>query len=349
MPFLVVKRGEQYCVYTAGEDGAPTGETHGCHPTEEQARAQQKALYANVPDASKAGDYLITVGPAVKALGGGKVGGYLVQWGDPSSADADGEFFTSETDFDTEFPAKASIFYHHGLDATIGRRRLGRGEMKLDESGIWMEGQLDLRDAYLARIYAMAEAGKLGWSSGAVSHLTDPPRETPGGAIKSWPLKEASLTPIPSDRRNMVFALKACRWPEFAELAGGGCPLGDAGSDSSTLPPSLAEDLDRVSDELERVKARCAGIKAGQRQFSQSRRERLARLHAELAALLEEVSPDEVTAASETHQTPQPGPGEGAEPARPSAQPQALPLPDPDGVYQLLRASADQRAPWISI
>jgi hypothetical protein len=33
-----------------------TGDLKGCHPDEESARKQQKALYANVPDADRAAD-----------------------------------------------------------------------------------------------------------------------------------------------------------------------------------------------------------------------------------------------------------------------------------------------------
>lgn len=32
-----------------------TNELHGCHPDKESARQQQKALYANVPDAKSVG------------------------------------------------------------------------------------------------------------------------------------------------------------------------------------------------------------------------------------------------------------------------------------------------------
>ena len=48
-------------------------------------------------------------------------------------------------------------------------------------------------------IYGMAEAGKLGWSSGTLPNLVE--REVTGDAahIKSWPLgKDASMTPTPA-------------------------------------------------------------------------------------------------------------------------------------------------------
>lgn len=309
MPFVIRQDGpgdEPFCVYTEGEGGR----RHGCHATRGAAEAQQRALYANVPEARKTPmpELFITFGPAVKALGNGTVGGYLVQFGGEATKDAEGEWFTADTDFDTEFPARASIYYNHGLDPVIGRRRLGHGSMKQDDLGIWVEAQLDLADRHQAALYRMAQAGKMGWSSGSLSHITDPPRETPGGAIKSWPLgHDASLTPIPSDRRNLAVALKSWAPPPLEELAG---PAGD-------LPPSLVEDLDRVADHVERVRVRCAGIKAGTHQFTASRRERIARLRDELSALLDETEPAETSSS--------PGPGEGA-PVN-AVAPQS-PLPD---------------------
>jgi hypothetical protein len=48
MPFEIVKRGKEYCVQTKGG-----GRTHGCHPSKKKARAQMRALYANVPEARR--------------------------------------------------------------------------------------------------------------------------------------------------------------------------------------------------------------------------------------------------------------------------------------------------------
>lgn len=53
MPWKVIPKGNEFCVYKLGADGEPTGETLGCHPTEEQAAAQARALYANEPEAGK--------------------------------------------------------------------------------------------------------------------------------------------------------------------------------------------------------------------------------------------------------------------------------------------------------
>jgi len=339
MPFVIEKRGDRYCVFTADAKGDATGEPHGCHPTEEQARQQQKALYANVPEARKLmGDYVIHLGAAVKAMGDGKVGGYLAQFGSEATKDADGEWFTAETDFDTEFPARASIYYNHGLDPTVGRRRLAHGTMKADDVGVWVETQLDLSDRYQAAMYQMAAAGKLGWSSGSLSHITDPPREAPGGAIKSWPLgHDASLTPIPADRRNIAIALKSWDPPPLEALA-------------EVVPPcSLNEAIERATDTVEVLTGdlRRHAVKAG-RKLSTARRERLIHLRDEIDAMLSETEPR--AADEEPESAPPPVTGEGdvtAKPSATSAQP-ASPLPDPDSVYRLIRAAADHRAPLVA-
>lgn len=44
----------KWCVYKLGEDGKPTGKPMGTHDTEEEARAQMRALYANMHDEGKA-------------------------------------------------------------------------------------------------------------------------------------------------------------------------------------------------------------------------------------------------------------------------------------------------------
>lgn len=144
-------------------------------------------------------DTLIAYGGAVKALGDGKIGGYLVAFTGPDAPDLQGEYFDAETDFDADDGDPVTLYYNHGLDPTLKRRKLGRGAIKRDEAGIWLEAQLAMRDEYERMIYGMAEAGKLGWSSGSLPHLVE--REASGKAwrITSWPLgKDASLTPTPA-------------------------------------------------------------------------------------------------------------------------------------------------------
>lgn len=150
-------------------------------------------------------EYLIAYGNEVKALGDGKVGGYLVRFSGPDAPDLTGDFFTKATDFDTEFPGRATVYYHHGLDKTLKRRKLATAQMTEDDTGVWVEAQLSLRDEYEKAIYKLAEAGKLGWSSGTAPHLVDREPEGKAARITRWPLGlDASLTPTPAEPRNVV-------------------------------------------------------------------------------------------------------------------------------------------------
>lgn len=49
-PWDVFPEDEQYCVYKVDEEGNPTGDSLGCHPTEPEAQAQIAALHANVDE-----------------------------------------------------------------------------------------------------------------------------------------------------------------------------------------------------------------------------------------------------------------------------------------------------------
>lgn len=151
---------------------------------------------------------LVWFGDAVKALGDGRIGGYLVRFGSPDDPDLEGDYFDASTDFGD---IKTSpVYYQHGLDKSLKTRRLGQATLKVDEFGVWAETQLELRDEYERFIYGMAEAGKMGWSSGTASHLVE--REQTGKAwhIKHWPLGlDASLTPTPAEPRNAAVPLKS--------------------------------------------------------------------------------------------------------------------------------------------
>lgn len=145
----------------------------------------------------------VSYGQTVKALEGGKVGGYLVTFG---GLDVTGDYFDNQTDFG-EY-SRLPVLYHHGFDDTIKTRRIGTANIKQDEIGLWAEAQLQLRDEYEKAIYELAQKGKLGWSSGAASHVTSKTADDFGNHITQWYMAEASLTPCPAEPRNEVIPLK---------------------------------------------------------------------------------------------------------------------------------------------
>jgi phage head maturation protease len=142
----------------------------------------------------------------------GYVKGYLVRFGDTKTADLEGDYFTASTDYG--FPvAKGqrvplNVYYHHGMDSMVGKKSIGTGYIKMDDTGLWYEAQLDMADEYGSMIAKLCKQGKMGFSSGAAGHLVE--RKSMGGAaeITRWPIAEASITPTPAEYRNSVKTLK---------------------------------------------------------------------------------------------------------------------------------------------
>ena len=173
--------------------------------------AKRKGLDSALPQAWRV-DLMKTVnenfiGGEVKALGNGKLGGYLVRFTTEAQPDLQGDYFTKDTELGTftDLP----VLYHHGADKTIGKRVIGRGTIKQDAIGLWVEAQLAMRDEYEKEIYALAEKGALGWSSGAVSHLVEREYKSEKIAwVKTWWIAEASLTPTPAEAQNEAITIK---------------------------------------------------------------------------------------------------------------------------------------------
>jgi HK97 family phage major capsid protein len=157
-------------------------------------------------------DTFIAFGSAVKALDGGKLGGHLVVFTKPGDYDLTQERFDSDTDFGEA--AKLPILYHHGLDATLKRRRIGTAQITRDDVGLWVEAQLNLRDEYEKQIYALAQAGKMSWSSGSALHAIERVPEAKGARIAQWYIAEASLTPTPAEPRANVYSIKSLVAPQ---------------------------------------------------------------------------------------------------------------------------------------
>ena len=161
---------------------------------------------------------VLCFGGEVKALGSGKVGGYLVRFTDENHPDLDGDFFTKDTDFDIEDKERITLYYNHGLDSVLKTRKLGNGLAWVDEFGVWAEAQMNLRDDYEKHIYSMTESGKMGWSSGTLPNLVV--RESVGKAswVKHWPIgKDASLTPTPAAGPELTKAITLKQWQSMQD------------------------------------------------------------------------------------------------------------------------------------
>ena len=153
-------------------------------------------------------DMFIAYGGELKALGDGRVGGILVRMSTKDDPDLTGDFFDIKSD--VRFPSELDVYYNHGMDSTLKTRVIGKAKLSLTaKADVWAEAQLNMRDEYEKAIYAMIENKKLGYSSGALSHLVE--REPSGKSmfIKTWPIGEVSLTPRPAEPRNTVVSLKS--------------------------------------------------------------------------------------------------------------------------------------------
>ena len=129
----------------------------------------------------------------------GRVGGYLITWGEASLPDMQGEYFTPETDVGLDWYERRPVLYHHGLDGALKAAVIGVIDtLAPDEIGLWAEAQLDLHKRYVRAVQRLVDQGALSWSSGSLPHLVEVGE---GGRIKRWPIVEGSLTPTPAEPR----------------------------------------------------------------------------------------------------------------------------------------------------
>lgn len=205
-------------------------------------------------------ELLIAFGGAIKALGDGKVGGYLVRFTGPDQPDLEGDFFTPDTDFDLEGKSALSVYYQHGQDATLKNRRIGRGKAAVDDVGLWIEAQLEMRDEYEKAIYEMVESGKVGWSSGAVAHLVQREKSASAWHIKSWPIGEASITPTPAAGPDMtkVLPLKSLQAPVPEAAKDTATNEATATGDTDIQP--IKQEVTNMSDEQKQEKPAPAAV-----------------------------------------------------------------------------------------
>jgi len=160
-----------------------------------------------------------------------RVAGWGVVYG---GVDLEGDRFTPETDFWLDRPAgPRPVLYEHSFNAP-GLRTLGAAGVEARADGLWVEAELDRHNEYVQMIRQLLDAGVLGWSSGAVSHLVRREQRDGVRVITSWPIAEFSLTPTPAEPRTLgvseVRALvDAC--PELKSLSLSGEADGVASAD----------------------------------------------------------------------------------------------------------------------
>lgn len=205
-------------------------------------------------------DTLISFGSPVKRLDSRKIGGHLVLFSTQQDPDTSADYFDAKTDFDLEDGDRRTGYYNHGMDVKVGNLKIGWGTLKKDDVGLWLEAQLKDRDEYVDAILDMVDDGKLGLSSGALSHLVR--RDAKNrfvSHITHWPVGEWSLTPTPAEPRTIALPLKT--WMKSlqmdAGLSGGGRwdPVTDKFTQTAqdTQREMAMGSLSRLSDTLHRA------------------------------------------------------------------------------------------------
>jgi len=181
----------------------------------EQTVIHRASALRKIPDPIKSLKTMF--GGELKAVGKGIVEGYLIRFGGPDDTDLEKDYFTKSTDFGVDFADgsnhKLGLYYNHGLDSAVGTNKIGYGTIKMTDKGLWYSAQLNMADEYAKMIYELAKNNKLGFSSGAASHMVERERVGKSFEIKRWALAEASLTPQPAESRNVAEAksLKAAK------------------------------------------------------------------------------------------------------------------------------------------
>lgn len=174
----------------------------------EQTVVHRADALRKIPDPIKS--FKTFLSDNIKMTSDGKVSGYLVRFGAPNDTDLEKDYFTKGTDFGVDLSggkeAGIGLYYNHGMDPLLKTKKIGYAQIKMDDKGVWLRGQLDMADEYNKMIYEMAKMGKLGLSSGAASHMVEREKMGKSYEIKRWALAEASLTPTPAEHRNMVEA-----------------------------------------------------------------------------------------------------------------------------------------------
>lgn len=116
-----------------------------------------------------------------------------VPYGGPfGGRDAEGEYFTPESDLWLERIPRRPVVYYHGLDEESSSPQVIGEELGWERraDGVWFRVLLDRGSALARRIWDAAQKGFARASSGAIGHLV---RTAPDGRILVWPIGELSL------------------------------------------------------------------------------------------------------------------------------------------------------------
>lgn len=133
-----------------------------------------------------------------------KIGGYLIVWGSPERRDIYDTYFSPLSVVGISDGTKLPmVWYDHAGE----RQELGMVEVKIDEVGVHVAGEIDptlVDKRNLDHINKLRSKGVLGWAPATeASQLMS---IDPDGLISSFVVTQAVLTPTPSEPATIMKA-----------------------------------------------------------------------------------------------------------------------------------------------
>ena len=144
---------------------------------------------------------MIASGPYQKAIVHKTADGWALQvlgapyGGHLSGKDADGDYFSENTNFMMGVGDERPVLYYHGADdlgmPTSRPQVIGKATVtRRDSQGLWFDVVLDKAKEFSKRIYDAALNGLARASSGAINYLV---RRGEDGELLTWPIGELTL------------------------------------------------------------------------------------------------------------------------------------------------------------
>lgn len=147
---------------------------------------------------------------AVGEVGDNRWRAYAVLFSEQGHGDVDGLWFDARSNLHLDWYEQRPWLYHHGLHPTLRKadiQQIGTWDKHgIDELGVFVEGELDLRHKYLEAVKCLLEEQVVFPSSGAMSYLVE---IEPDGHVAEWPLTEVSSTVAPAEFRMQPFSQAA--------------------------------------------------------------------------------------------------------------------------------------------
>jgi hypothetical protein len=222
MPYTIERQGGEWCVYKADAEGAPTGDTLGCHPSETGAEAQRAALYANEADKGAPTTHEYKELPFEITnldMTGRTIEGYAAIFG---NVDLGNDVIHSGAFRKTlaERGNKVRFFWQHDRNEPLGKPI----EMREDAKGLFVKAIVSDTARGRDALALLKDGAITGLSIGydAIPGGTDVSKAEDGRVVRNLRelrLWEFSLVSLPMNEQAEVLALKAAPAPKTMDDA----------------------------------------------------------------------------------------------------------------------------------